>query len=287
MLRTNSSSAPILTVALPPGRLLTIRRLRGPLADADLGPRRYLQHAILLAEAPSSAHAVDLAPHPLPEGRVAFLRPGQVQHFLGPEVDVTEIHFSAALLDRETADAFPRAPHVDPPAPARRRLAALVAQIAWEYDDGDPDWNMIRPLLAALLLALARLSRVHQRPPTPPRHDARVERLRALIASRCTIQASASDYARHLHLSSKRLNELTRAYVGKTVSQMARETVMIEARRALALSDERIKTISFRLGFEDASYFSRFFRREAGETPSAFRERMQASCEGRSYDISG
>ena len=49
---------------------------------------------------------------------------------------------------------------------------------------------------------------------------------------------------------------------------------MIEAQRLLTHTSQSIKEIGFQLGFEDPSYFVRFFRKHTGQTPVAFREQL-------------
>lgn len=46
---------------------------------------------------------------------------------------------------------------------------------------------------------------------------------------------------------------------------------MIEARRDLVYTSLTIAQISFRLGFSDPAYFSRFFAKRAGLSPSDYR----------------
>lgn len=62
---------------------------------------------------------------------------------------------------------------------------------------------------------------------------------------------------------------------GETLTELVRQRKMIEARRFLR--DQRLKSltveeIAYRLGYLDAAYFSRQFRRETGVSPSEFRK---------------
>ena len=51
--------------------------------------------------------------------------------------------------------------------------------------------------------------------------------------------------------------------------------MMLEAKRLLAHSVLPIADIGDRLGFSEATNFVKFFRREAGLTPSAFRAQLR------------
>ncbi len=50
---------------------------------------------------------------------------------------------------------------------------------------------------------------------------------------------------------------------------------MLEARRNLQYTRMTITQLSDYLGFSDAAYFSRFFRRYSGMSPKAFRETIK------------
>jgi AraC family transcriptional activator of pobA len=49
---------------------------------------------------------------------------------------------------------------------------------------------------------------------------------------------------------------------------------MREARRNLAYTHLSISTIAYSLGYGDPAYFTRVFKRDAGVSPKAFREKI-------------
>jgi AraC family transcriptional activator of pobA len=53
--------------------------------------------------------------------------------------------------------------------------------------------------------------------------------------------------------------------------------MMLEAQRDLAYTTLSIKQIALGLGFGDAGYFTRFFQRLSGRTPTQWRGEAQAS----------
>lgn len=80
-----------------------------------------------------------------------------------------------------------------------------------------------------------------------------------------------SAYANMLNISAGHLSEIVKAQSGKPAIAHIHERLILEAKRLLFHTDHSIKEIAFRLGFEDASYFNRFFKRVVGDTPLSYR----------------
>jgi len=79
------------------------------------------------------------------------------------------------------------------------------------------------------------------------------------------------EYARLLALTPGHLNDLTKAATGQTASALIDARLILEAKRLLAHSDASTAEIAADLGFQDPSYFGRFFRRHVDQSPGAFR----------------
>jgi AraC family transcriptional activator of pobA len=54
-----------------------------------------------------------------------------------------------------------------------------------------------------------------------------------------------------------------------------------EAKRQLIFTASSVQAIALGLGFSDAAYFNRFFRRHAGNSPQAWRRAWQDRSEAR------
>ena len=57
--------------------------------------------------------------------------------------------------------------------------------------------------------------------------------------------------------------------------QLLNQQLVLEAKRNLLATTSQIKEIAFQLGYEDPSYFSRFFKKHTGHTPEDFRQTHQ------------
>ena len=84
----------------------------------------------------------------------------------------------------------------------------------------------------------------------------------------------AGDYEKLLHVSTAVLNKASKQYFRKTLTELIAERLIIEAKRHLYLTTKSVKEIAFELGYTDEFYFSRFFKKNAGVSPQAFREKV-------------
>lgn len=84
-------------------------------------------------------------------------------------------------------------------------------------------------------------------------------------------QLSIAQYAKRLSVSSNHLNKAVKSATGNTASALFNKIKLLEARYLLMLSENTIGEIAIQLGFEDTSYFSRFFKKHLGASPSEYR----------------
>lgn len=83
---------------------------------------------------------------------------------------------------------------------------------------------------------------------------------------------TVAEYAEMLFMSSRSLSELTGQLLNKTPSQMIQERIILEAQRLLLYSNLNVNQIGYRLGFDDPSYFVKYFKKHTDTSPSAFRK---------------
>ncbi|QHT70833.1 helix-turn-helix domain-containing protein [Rhodocytophaga rosea] len=84
-----------------------------------------------------------------------------------------------------------------------------------------------------------------------------------------------SQYASNLHVTQNHLNDTIKAVSGKTPGELIRERIIKEASQLLLHTQLTIAEICFLLKFEDPSYFSRFFKRYTGLTPTQHRKQYK------------
>ena len=82
------------------------------------------------------------------------------------------------------------------------------------------------------------------------------------------------DYAGLLGVSANYLNVLVQKHLDRSALSLINERIALEAKRMLLCTDDDVSEIAYSTGFNEVSYFSRFFKRHTGFTPHEFREAM-------------
>jgi AraC family transcriptional activator of pobA len=131
--------------------------------------------------------------------------------------------------------------------------------------------ELLRARLYELLVLINRWYRDRRpRLPQPIRH-ATVDRFRSLVEREFRRVHRVQEYAGRLRVSPGHLNVLCREHLGRSASGEINQRLLLEARRLLRYGDKPAFAISQELGFADAAYFGRFFRRAEGVTPRRYR----------------
>jgi AraC family transcriptional activator of pobA len=115
---------------------------------------------------------------------------------------------------------------------------------------------------------------------TPDPAVALVIAFRGLIEQRMTDHLRVQDYAVALGVNGLALMKACKRVFATTPSALIRDRLLRDAKRRLVYSRASAARIADELGFSDAAYFSRFFKRETGQSPLEFRRRGAGSPRG-------
>ncbi|MCS3797336.1 helix-turn-helix domain-containing protein [Niastella sp. OAS944] len=98
-----------------------------------------------------------------------------------------------------------------------------------------------------------------------------VYQFKQLVQTRYKELKQVKEYASQLNISPLYLNEIVKQITGFPVSYWIQQTILLEAKRLLYYTQLDVKQIAFELGYEDHTYFSRFFKKNVHMTASEFR----------------
>jgi AraC family transcriptional activator of pobA len=154
------------------------------------------------------------------------------------------------------------------------QIGRLFAEVAREFAGGAP-WRLaaMRAGLQLAMIATLRASASAGEPVTglSGRRMQHLRKFRALLDRHYREHRRIAFYAGELGITPTQLNRICRDVLGKSALGTVNQRLMLEAERDLVYSAIGIKEIAISLGFADESYFSRFFAKHAGRSPTQFR----------------
>lgn len=253
-------------------------------------PHKHDFYIIVVFTQGSGSHTIDFKTFDVEPGSVFCLSPGQVHSWeLSSETDGHILFFSAEfytatflrkrLNDYSLFNAITAFPTLEIDSPEGREILFYFDKIDQEIKN--PTWttqNLLRNYVDTLLIFLYRYngSKTSFSKEEKLIHS-QFQQLELLIENDFKKHREASYYAEQMNLSMKQLNTLCKNAVAKTSSQLVIDRVILEAKRLLTHSDLNISEIAYELEFEDASYFSRLFKKKTSLTPEHFRKQLGTS----------
>ncbi len=257
-----------------------------------LTPQRLDFDLLVRIERGTAAHTVDFAEHPLRPGDILWVRAGQV-HRWGAIADIEGlvVMFGPHSVDDRTSGLI-RSREVRPQnhwraadltgTPVTQALDLLASSADSSTTQRNELHNVARShCLAALLLQLVLVQPASDALDLEPTHEV-FGWFRDHIEEHFGHWHKVTDYADRLGYSSRTLNRLARQNTGLSAKELIDERIVLEAKRQLSHADAPVAEIAERLGFDDASNFSSYFRRHTHMTPGTFRTRSRAGDEARS-----
>ena len=166
---------------------------------------------------------------------------------------------------------------------ARESLQALFAAVHRETQErSDLMDAALESLIAVLAIWLIRNTTSRS---APTQHRGRAGRyldhFLKLVDRHHKSHWSVAAYANAIGITPSHLNSVCHMSSGTSTLQMIHARLILAAQRELAYTERNIAGVADNLGFVDPSYFTRFFKRETGMTPSEYRRRS-GTVEGES-----
>lgn len=230
-------------------------------------------------------HTIDFTSYKIADHSLFFMCPGQVHELVlekgaqGFIMEFTKDFYypydkaSNVLLRNAGIENF----YKFKPA-AFNNVHAILASMFFEHTQKkDQHVEAIRANLRLLLIELTRHRQLRPKHGGKESHLAqeRMEELRELLDTHIATHKQVSDYADMMNLSLYQLNAITKSATGKTCSDVIDEHIVLEAKRYLLATLNQVNQIAYHLGYEDVSYFIRFFKKHTGSSPDAFRQNFR------------
>ncbi|MBX2947557.1 MAG: helix-turn-helix domain-containing protein [Cyclobacteriaceae bacterium] len=94
-----------------------------------------------------------------------------------------------------------------------------------------------------------------------------------LVRGNFELNYPLSHFARLLSTTPAKINEQAKLHTGRTAQMVIHGLVVAEAKRLMMYENLSVKEVAYRLGFKDPFYFSNFFKKHTGYSPTAFHDK--------------
>jgi AraC-like DNA-binding protein len=190
-------------------------------------------------------------------------------------------HKKEVSCDGVLFDNSYQAPYIELNECTEKNFDDIISKIVEEFEN--PNIAHAEMLLTYLKIFLINSTRIKLADSEPANNNSQTclsgrqvysdtyIKLKELINSEFRKNHSPSRYASSLNINTKSLEKIVKNESGKTISDLIKERLIIEAKRLLCYSSYTIKEIAFDIGFNDPAYFSRYFKKSTQLSPQEFK----------------
>ncbi|CAN5391653.1 AraC family transcriptional regulator [soil metagenome] len=240
---------------------------------------------ILALQKGKGRHEIDFTSYDIGDNSIFILRPGQV-HQLTLNAGCTGFlaEFDTAFYhptDKPANQRLIKAGNKNHCAFEEQRFKKLQVRLSHIFEEFTLKQDgYIEVIKANLTVFFVEFTRQSSNAPVTEKSAStyiqeRFEEFTALAGTHITTHKQVSQYAGLMNLSIYQLNAITNATVGKQASSIIHEQIILEAKRYLLATPNQVKDIADLLGYEDISYFIRYFKKHTGYSPEVFRNNFQ------------
>lgn len=255
---------------------IRIERLENRIHPLVPFPHKHDFYQLILMTAGSGLHHIDFSTYKITKNQLFVMKPAQVHtwHLKGAQGYVVE--FNRDSLHGMSTHALDMIKQLDftPDALTFKtqefeQLKTVTKLMMEEFMAEKEHLDLaLRGYLMAFLIQVLRNSPIGKQAKSIDILD----RFRNLVEDNFKHEHRVEFYAKELKLTPKALTMQLSRLMGKAPRQLIQERCLLEAKRYLAYSALPIADIGYELGFEDANYFTRFFRLHEKMTPAKFRK---------------
>lgn len=263
---------------------LTVRHVYSHDEWADIASfpvHRNEEYLFILNESGDGSMSVDFENVEVHGKQLAFVAPGQIHHTIrANDTNCWLVSVYPYLIDEDYLNVFEnvltrgKPIYVDGKDFTQMKDTLSILSVAIAEDEKQWKYKrLVYTILNAFLCEAAScyisLSEPGKCPDTRPRQIA-FSFLKRLEKSFLT-HKSPSFYSESLSITTAYLNDCVKEVIGKNVSCVIHDRIVLEAKRLLVYTNHTSKQIAHELGYEDHAYFARLFRKVVGVSPLTFR----------------
>ena len=234
-------------------------------------------------------HYVDYVEFEHPKNTIFFLSTGQVHYFSKESENSGHLfHFNDIFLQKESNAASNQIqyrlfneignPFTVLPNAEIAHFEYLTQKLTDEIKSQQFNYKQqLYYYFQILLLSIERLKRQDTMETIPTATDHHLEaavKFKKLVNEFRNEFKSVSFFSQQIGVSDKTLNTISKKYYSDTPANFIHKTRILEAKRLLSNTTLTKKEIAYQLGFEQPTYFTKYFKKHTSFTPKEFQKQF-------------
>lgn len=247
-------------------------------------PHRISFFALLIVTKGFGKHLIDMKEYNLTKGTVLKIAKGQIHAF---QKNATYKGFLIVFTEDFVLNYFSKSSliiisnfynyHITQPVTIDKKenrifLHQLKKEL--EAENKYAQKNIIAAILNLYLLRLEQKNKTLQNQDTQTKNYDTFINFKNLVESKYHKTRNVKDYADLMFTSSKFLNLVVKEFTFNTAKNFIDNYVLLEAKRDLISSNKSIKEVSYHIGFNEVTNFTKFFKKKTNTTPKEFRAKQ-------------
>jgi AraC family transcriptional activator of pobA len=244
-----------------------------------LPPHRQINHSIILVTKGSIVASSGLDNYAVEQNMMICIPAGQITSltFMSDDIEGFYLHFATNYLSHTKVDIsdWLIRPVIKFENAESEHLMTLLKRMQ-KLNESEANTNIIKLYLTTFLAEMKQSIDFRLRINFPA-HERITMEFKRLLNYNITKHNSVKFYATELNITPNHLNKSVKATLGSSASTLIDEMLILEAKVLIQKSDMAVSEIAFEIGFEDVSYFARFFKKHTGFAPTEYRKMIELS----------
>lgn len=192
-------------------------------------------------------------------------------------IDGYFVHFSNNFLISKSIDLehWINAPSIKTTTEETNILLNLLIRME-EIQSTTQQSGLLKSYLHTFLAEITALQNYSVKIATTSREKI-VQLYNQLLLEFNTKEHAVSFYAEKLNITPNHLNKCVKLVLNKSASALLNEMIILEAKVLMNQNPINVGELAFALGFEDPSYFARFFKKHTDITPTEYYSKIDLS----------
>ena len=249
-------------------------------------PHRHNFYLLVLFTNGSGDHEIDFARFDIKPGSLFVLQPGQIHHWqLSSDIEGYIVFYSQEIYNvyfgNKKIENYPfyqsvmNQPEIFFDASELSRVQPYFDLMIAENKKNFPKKeDKLLNLLDCIHIEISRkyLSDTNH---ITHSYNYKIHQLEQYLEQFYKTEKSPSFYAFKMNITLKHLNRICKDTLNQTVTKLIAQRIILEAKRLLINPTLSINQVADVLGFDNYSYFTKLFKKQAGITPSEFRKGLK------------